>query len=112
MTKDFFPKPEQPNIWINQAYYALIQPDETTTRYMDLMGRFYKRSSYGNEYILVRYHYNANYILVSPIKNRKGSTIVDAWQSLYNTFKKLRVVPSTYVLDNEISKDLINDFEQ
>ena len=75
------------------------------------MGRFPKHSSCGNEYILVRYYYDANCILASPIKNRKGSTIVDIWQALYNTFKKLGIAPSTYVLDNEILKDLIDGFE-
>ena len=76
------------------------------------MGRFPKRSFRGNEYILVRYHYNANCILASPIKNRKGSIIVDVWQSLHNTFKKSGIAPSTYVLDNKILKDLIDGFEQ
>ena len=79
---------------------------------MDLTGRFPKCSSHSNEYILVRYHYDTNCILVSLIKNRKGSIIINIQQALHNTFKKSGVAPSTYVLDNEISKDLIDGFEQ
>ena len=56
---------------------------------MDLTGRFPYRSSRGNEYVLVVYHYDANAILVEPVKNREAKTIIDAWITLNDKFKKV-----------------------
>ena len=61
---------------------------------------------------MVGYHFDANCILATLIRNRKGATIVDRWRTLYNNFKKVGVAPSIYILDNEVSKDLIKGFEE
>ena len=58
------------------------------------------------------YHYDANYILTKLIKNRQDSTITEAWQSIYNDFKKAETAPTTYVLDNKTSKELIDGFDK
>ena len=42
----------------------LINKSEISTAYQDLTGRFPMKSSRGNEYILIRYHYDANFIFV------------------------------------------------
>ena len=78
--KDAFPLSDVPNTRTNDVCYSIINPQEITTGYMDLTGRFPKRSSRGNEYILVGYHFDANHIRGIPIKNRKGSTILEAWK--------------------------------
>ena len=85
---------------------------ETVTRYMDLTRRFLKRLLRGNKYLLVSYHFDANHIRAISIKNRKGLTITDAWEQLYNDFKKIGIAPQTYVLDNEKSRDLMNSFDK
>ena len=59
---------------------------------------------------MIEYHFDANYILGIPIKNRKGTTIAEGWKKLYADFKKVRVAPSTYALDNKTLKDLIQGF--
>ena len=110
--KDYFPPPPTPNIRTNQVCYAIIQPDVTPTAFIDLMGKFPKRSSRGHQYIMVGYHYDGNYILGKPLKDRKGTTIAEAWSSLHNNFKKSRVAPTTYVLDNKISSDLVQLFDE
>ena len=46
-----------------------------------------------------------------PLRNIKSAIIAESWQHIHNTFKKAGVAPETYVLDNEYSKDLIQDFE-
>ena len=79
---------------------------------MDLTGRFPKRSSQGNQYILVGYHYDANYIIGMPVKNRQGATVAEAWQNIHDTFKLAGIPPNTYVLDNETSQDLRDAFNQ
>ena len=77
---------------------------------MDLTGRFPKQSSWGNEYILVAYHYDVNLIKVIPIKNRHSQVITEAWESLHEDFKIAGAAPKIYILDNEKSKDLIDSF--
>ena len=77
-----------------------------------MTGRFPKHSSRRNEYIFVGYHYNTNCILGVLIKNRRGGTITKAWEKLHIIFKKAGALPETYILDNKISRDLINGFNQ
>ena len=64
------------------------------------------RSSQGNQYILVGYHFDANCIYGKAIKNRTATTLTAAWQSLHDLFAKAGAAPNTYVMDNEISRDL------
>ena len=70
---------------------------------MDLMGRFSKQSSKGNQYILVGYHYNVNNIMVALIKNQKGKTIAETQSAIHNTLKKAGVPSKLHILDNETS---------
>ena len=74
---------------------------------MDLTGRFPHCSSRGNEYILIAYHYDSNTILGIPIKNRQAATISQAWQQLHTKLTTAGIPPNTWILDNEISQDLI-----
>ena len=109
--QDYFPTPEQPNIKSNQVCYALINPTSTSTEYVDLTGRFPKKSSRGNQYILVGYHYDGNYIHGMPLKDRRGQSITEAWSELNAIFKKAGVAPEMYVLDNETSSELMQAFD-
>ena len=61
--EDFFLSSDLPNIKTKSVFYVLIQPDYISTTYIDLTGRFPKKSSRGNEYILVSYHHDGNYVL-------------------------------------------------
>ena len=65
-----FPPSPSPKILTNEVFYYLTQPEVTGKAYSDLTGRFSHRLSRGNEYLLVRYHFGANVILATPIKNR------------------------------------------
>ena len=66
---DFFSQPPVPNIKENCVAYLLVNPTEMSTAYMDLTGRFPRRSSQGNEYILIGYHHDGNTILATAIKD-------------------------------------------
>ena len=76
---DFFPTSLTPNVRSNAVAYLLVDPTDTTAGYVDLTGRFPKRSSRGNEYILVGYHYDGNTIVATPIRDRTATSIVNAW---------------------------------
>ena len=67
---NYFPISKQPNVKLNQVYYALIDLQFIVTEYIDLTGCFLKRSLQGNKYILVGYHFDSNYIHSIPIKSR------------------------------------------
>ena len=68
----------------NEVACVVINHEDMTTGYMDLTGRFPQRSSSGNNYILVVYHYNANAIIAKPIKDRTATTITDTWNTIHN----------------------------
>jgi hypothetical protein len=77
---------------------------------LDLTGRFPRKLSRRNGFLLIGYYHDANHIRAKPIKNRKEATITEAWEKLYTDFKKAGLAPQTYVLDNEKSKDLLDSF--
>ena len=94
----------------NSVAYILIDHDEMVAGYMDLTGRFPQRSSRGNNYILVGYHYDADAILAKPIKDRTANVITDAWRSMHESFEQSGQEPTIYILDNEKSKVLTDMF--
>ena len=107
MHDDTFPTSDQPNMKKHEVVYSIIQ-DNSITAYTDLTGRFPYRSSRGNEYILVGYHYDSNAILVQPLCNREAQTITTAWEILNARFSIAGQQPTTYVMDNEFSSILRN----
>jgi len=82
----------------------------TGKAFSDLTGRFPHRSSWGNEYILVVYHYDSNAILVEPVKNRQAATLTEAWKKLNKKLKQRGEQPVLYILDNEFLQDLRTAF--
>ena len=103
---DFFPTSDSPNIKRNEVLYSLVESSLSGLSYIDLAGKFPYRSAQGNEYILVAYHYDANAILVQPLKNRQAASITEAWEKINACFEFAAVKPSTCILDNEASQDL------
>jgi hypothetical protein len=75
---DHFPPSPSPNIKCNEVAYAIINRADMSVGYMDGTGRFPQRSSRGNEYILIGYHFDGNAILGQPIKNRSADTLTTA----------------------------------
>ena len=103
--QDLFPESNIPNIKTNEVCYFIASPD-TTKAYSDLTGKFPFRSSRGNNYFLVAYHFDANAILATTLKNRQEKTIVDGWTRINNKLKKSGNKPSVWIMDNECSQDL------
>ena len=79
---------------------------------MDLIDRFPQRSSRGNKYILVGYHYDSNVIYDILIQNRKGATITEGWKTLQDIFEKIGAAHSTWILNNETSQNLMDSFRE
>ena len=72
---DSFPSSPTPNKKSHQVAYIIINKTDLNTAYQDLIDRFPVRSSQGNEYILVGYHFNANCILGHPVKDHTANVL-------------------------------------
>ena len=109
--EEYFPMSDNSNKKTHEVCYFLISPDEISTAFMDLTGCFPQKSSQGHEYILVGYHYDSNIIHGIPLKNRKGSSLSEAWEQLNKIVSKSGETPSIWVLYNETSKELKDIFK-
>ena len=109
--QEFFPSSPNPNKKSNDVIYGLISQEDIDGAFFDLTGRFPQRSSSGNQYNLIGYHWDANSIIGIPIKSRAASHMVDAWKQLHQEYESAEIAPNTYVLDNETSAELKKAFK-
>ena len=65
----------------------------------------------GNNYILVAYHYDANDILITPLKNITVPCILNGITKVQEKLRKLRLTPKIHIMDNEISETLRQYFD-
>ena len=70
---------EENNKKIYEVIYKVFETSSATgVTYTDQTGRFPYRSSRENKYLMVAYHYDANIILIQPIKNTQAATLTAA----------------------------------
>jgi hypothetical protein len=74
--------------------------------YTDQPGQFLKKSSRGNQYIMVLAEVDSNAILVEPMKNRTAGEVVQAYQVLIDCLNSAGIFPKLHILDNECSDDM------
>jgi hypothetical protein len=97
------------------GFANIIEIDEPKRKsYSDLTGRFPIHSSHGNLYVLVFYLYDANAILVEPLKNRSEGEQLKAYQHMLQRIPDQHK-PCMHWMDNEASSALksmlVNDFQ-
>ncbi len=85
--------------------YNASKEEELHSIYSDQTGRFPKKSSKGNQYIMVLAHINSGAILVAAMKDRTSGKMKRAYQSLIDRLKTRIIRPKHHVLDNECSDD-------
>ena len=102
---DWCPTPDTPNVRTKDVVYAVLREEDVA--YIDLPGKFPRRSRQGNRYLLICYHYDGNMIWAEPIKSREGGVILKAWHTLREKFERAGTKPNTWVMDNEASRDLL-----
>ena len=73
--------------------------------YTDQTGRFPKKSSRGNQYIMVLIEMDSNAILVEAMKNRSSAEMIRAYQVLVDRLKSAGLQPTMHLLDNECSAE-------
>ncbi len=69
------------------------------------MGRFPKKSSHGNQYIMVLIETDSNAILVEAMKNQTAGKMIRAYQVLVNQLKSTGITPKMHILDNQCSAE-------
>ena len=103
-TTDTFPPHEDRT---HDCYVAVRCLDEPTGKvYTDQTGKFPCTSASGNNYIMVLYDYDSNAILMEPISNRKGPTLVEAHKNLHALLTNAGLRPRFIMMDNECSDAL------
>jgi hypothetical protein len=74
--------------------------------YTDQPGRFPKKSSRGNQYIMVLTNVDSDAILVQLMKNRTAGEMIRAYQVLIDRLNSADIFPKLHILDNECSIEL------
>jgi hypothetical protein len=87
------------------VFYLDVNDEAAQKIYTDQPGRFPKKSSRGNQYIMVLTEVDSDAILVEPMKNRTTGEIIRAYQVLIDRFNSAYIFPK-HILDNECSTEL------
>ena len=90
---------------------VILQIFDPTEKNSDLTGQFPVQYDRSNNYILVAYHYKANHILTTPLKNRTGPCILDGTTKIHDKLRNRGLTPKLNIMDNEVSEDLKQYFE-
>ena len=94
----------------NYLYPAVIELTQPAgTIHTDQTGKFPVQSKSGNNYLLILYDYDSNYIHAEPIKNRSASEILRAYQRAHKVLVNAGLRPKLQRLDNECST-LLKDY--
>ena len=88
---DSFTLSDLPNIKTRQVIFSIVESSHTGIGYTHPTGRFPFRSSRGNEYILIGYHYDANAILAEPLKNSQDESITQSCTKINKQFASAKV---------------------
>ena len=88
----------------NVVCYAALADTIKGTIYTDLPGPFPVRSIQNMQYIFVCYVYEANAILVRPMKSRSDACMVAAYKDIYEYLESVNQKPTLNIIDNEASR--------
>jgi hypothetical protein len=91
----------------NMCFASIIAP--TGQIYTDQTGKFILPSSTGNNYIMILYDYDSNFIFIQPFHNRTASCLLAAYQKLHQRLCQAGLLPKLQRLDYECST-LLKDF--
>ncbi len=85
--------------------HVLDMEEEATQKiFTNQPGRFPKKSSHGNQYIMVLTKINSDPILIEPMNNRATSKMIWAYQTLIDRLRTTGIVPKLYILDTNALK--------
>jgi len=79
------------------------------TIYSDITGKFIVQSSQGNNYILVIFDGDSNYIFAEPLPSRTGNQILKAYTKIQTLLEQRGITTNLHILDNEAS-DMLKSY--
>ena len=80
--------------------------DETQwLMYTNQTGKFPKKSSKGNHYIMVLFEFDSNAILVEAMKNRSAGEMIRAYLVLISCLCDASITPKMHILDYKCSEE-------
>ncbi len=82
--------------------------DVHETMFLDQTGQFPTRLQSGNKYTMVLVKIDSNTILVEPMKSRKDTEMMQAYNSLLPQLKRAGIIPKKHVLDNKVLESMKN----
>jgi hypothetical protein len=65
------------------------------------MGEFVMKTTNGDKLIYVFYHYDSNYIFAVPMKSTSDAAQMEAFNKVYDTFKRTGMTPKMHIVDNQ-----------
>jgi hypothetical protein len=91
-------------------FYCILNLEDKAmqTIWMDQPGRFPKKSSKGNQYIMVLMESNSNVILVETMKNCSSGKMIWAHQKLIDRLHATGIVPKHLILNIKCSNNFKN----
>ena len=90
----------------NTNEILLLIFDPTEKIYSDITGKLPVQSEKGNNYILVAYHYDANNISTTPLKNITGPCILNGITKIHDKLINWGLTSKLLIMDSEVSEDL------
>ena len=102
---DLNPKPDEPAELRSHCLYAGFA-EVTGKVFSDQTGKFLMPSTSGNEYLLILYDYDSNFIHAEAMKNKSGTEIVNAYRRGHKLLTARGLKPQLQRLDNEASEAL------
>jgi hypothetical protein len=96
------PTSKEHNIFIK---IYTVEEEANKTVLTNQTGRFPKKSSQGNQYVMVLVHIDSNAILQEAMKNRTSGKMIRAYQVLIDQLRRVGVTPKQHILDNKCSAD-------
>ena len=80
-------------------YKVMDVHDEAAQKiYTDQPGRFPKKLSQGNQYIMVMTEVYSDAILVEPMKNGTAEEMIQAYQAIFNQLNRAGIFPKMHIL--------------
>ena len=98
--------PEMKGKKVQDIYIATYDVRETT--FSDQTIKFPTRSKQGNKYIMVMVEIDSSAILVEPMKSRKDSEMIQAYNALLQRLQRAGISPKKHVMDNKVSETMKN----
>ncbi len=96
--KQAHPSPPKYDVFI-KVFSA--EEEGNVTTFGDQIGQFPKKSSKGNQYIIVLVHPDSNGIIQEPMKNRTSGNMIQAYQCLLDQLESAGITPKHHILDKE-----------